>query len=122
MERHVALLRPESLDRDMIDERAREPLNMADAKDIVIFLDPAEPPAVRAFVRDLKAFHGQRPFRLSATSSKPNTIRTAAVREQRGTEPATTSMIYGATINNHVHPSPMWGGAGEGLFLRALPD
>jgi cell division protein FtsB len=41
MERHVALMRPESLDRDMIDERAREALNMADAKDIVIFLDPA---------------------------------------------------------------------------------
>jgi cell division protein FtsB len=42
MEQHVALMRPESLDRDMIDERAREALNMADAKDIVIFLDPAE--------------------------------------------------------------------------------
>ena len=42
LERHVALMRPESLDRDMIDERAREALNMADAKDIVIFLDPAD--------------------------------------------------------------------------------
>ena len=42
MERHVALMRPESLERDMIDERAREALNMADAKDIVIFLDPAD--------------------------------------------------------------------------------
>lgn len=41
MERHVSLMRPESLDRDMIDERAREALNMADAKDLVIFLDPA---------------------------------------------------------------------------------
>lgn len=41
MERHVALVRPESLDKDMIDERAREALNMADAKDIVIFLDSA---------------------------------------------------------------------------------
>jgi cell division protein FtsB len=39
--RHVALMRPESLDRDMIDERAREALNMANAKDIVIFLEPA---------------------------------------------------------------------------------
>jgi cell division protein FtsB len=37
-EAHVMLMRPESLDRDMIDERAREALNMADAKDIVIFL------------------------------------------------------------------------------------
>ena len=42
MEAHVALMRPESLDRDMIDERAREALNMADAKDIVIFLPPAD--------------------------------------------------------------------------------
>ena len=41
MESHVALMRPESLDRDMIDERAREALNMADAKDLVIFLDPS---------------------------------------------------------------------------------
>jgi cell division protein FtsB len=42
MERYVSLMRPESLDRDMIDERAREALNMADAKDIVIFLDAAD--------------------------------------------------------------------------------
>jgi len=42
LEAHVALMRPESLDRDMIDERARQALNMADAKDIVIFLDPAD--------------------------------------------------------------------------------
>jgi cell division protein FtsB len=42
MERHVSLMRPESLDKDMIDERAREALNMADAKDIVIFLDPSD--------------------------------------------------------------------------------
>ena len=42
MEKHVALMRPESLDRDMIDERAREALNMADAKDLVIFLNPAD--------------------------------------------------------------------------------
>jgi cell division protein FtsB len=42
MEQHVSLMRPESLERDAIDERAREALNMADAKDIVIFLDPAD--------------------------------------------------------------------------------
>ena len=42
MEAHVSLMRPESLERDMIDERAREALNMADAKDLVIFLDPAD--------------------------------------------------------------------------------
>jgi cell division protein FtsB len=41
-ERHVALMRSESLERDMIDERAREALNMADAKDLVIFLGPAD--------------------------------------------------------------------------------
>ena len=39
---HVALMRPESLDADMIDERAREALNMANAKDIVIFLSTAD--------------------------------------------------------------------------------
>ena len=43
-ESHVALMRPESLDRDMIDERAREALNMADAKDLVIFLDRTAQP------------------------------------------------------------------------------
>lgn len=42
VEGHVAMLRPESLDRDMIDERARQALNLADAKDLVIFLDPSE--------------------------------------------------------------------------------
>jgi cell division protein FtsB len=42
MERHVSLMRPESVDRDMIDERARQALNMSDAKDIVIFLDAAD--------------------------------------------------------------------------------
>ena len=47
MESHVALMRPESLDRDMIDERAREALNMADAKDIVIFLAPSDRRAPR---------------------------------------------------------------------------
>jgi len=47
MEAHVALMRPESLDRDMIDERAREALNMANAKDIVIFLDPPDRRPVR---------------------------------------------------------------------------
>ena len=40
LERYVALMRPESLDKDVIDERARQALNMADPKDIVIFLAP----------------------------------------------------------------------------------
>lgn len=42
MERHVRLMRPDSLDRDMIDERARQALSMADAKDLVIFLAPSD--------------------------------------------------------------------------------
>ena len=42
LERYVSSMRPESLDKDVIDERARQALNMADAKDIVIFLDPAQ--------------------------------------------------------------------------------
>ena len=39
MEEHVSLMRPESLEKDVVDERARQALNMADAKDIVLFLD-----------------------------------------------------------------------------------
>lgn len=39
VEDHVALMRPESLAKDVVDERARQALNMADAKDIVLFLD-----------------------------------------------------------------------------------
>ena len=37
LDERVALLRPESLDRDMIDERARQALNLARPEDIVIF-------------------------------------------------------------------------------------
>jgi cell division protein FtsB len=37
----VALLRPESLDRDMLDERARHALNLVGPKDLVIMFDPA---------------------------------------------------------------------------------
>ena len=36
LERRVALLRPDSLDRDMLDERAREVLNRAHPDEIVI--------------------------------------------------------------------------------------
>jgi cell division protein FtsB len=36
LERDVALLRPESLDPDMLDERARAILNLAHADDLVI--------------------------------------------------------------------------------------
>lgn len=42
LEHRVALLRPESLDRDMLDERARVMLNLVGADEIVIF-DAPEP-------------------------------------------------------------------------------
>jgi cell division protein FtsB len=37
LERRVDLLRPDHLDRDMLDERARRQLNLAAPNDIVIF-------------------------------------------------------------------------------------
>ncbi len=37
LERRVNLLRPEHLDRDMLDERARSQLNLAAPNEIVIF-------------------------------------------------------------------------------------
>ena len=37
LERRVALLRPESLDPDMIEERARESLNVVHQDEVVIF-------------------------------------------------------------------------------------
>ncbi len=36
LEKRVSLLRPESLNADMIDERARESLNMANSNELVI--------------------------------------------------------------------------------------
>jgi len=39
LEHRVSLLRPESLDPDMLDERARETLNLANPNDITIFRD-----------------------------------------------------------------------------------
>jgi cell division protein FtsB len=36
LERRVALMRPESLDPDMVDERARHALNMVHRNDVVI--------------------------------------------------------------------------------------
>ncbi len=39
----VALLRPEGLDRDLLDERARAVLNLAAENEQVIFLAPAPP-------------------------------------------------------------------------------
>lgn len=44
LERRVALLRPESLDRDMLEERARAVLNLAHPDERVIFLDPSAQP------------------------------------------------------------------------------
>ena len=40
LERRVALLRPDSLDRDMLDERVREVLNLAHPDDLVILRPP----------------------------------------------------------------------------------
>jgi len=37
-ERKVALLRPDGIDPDMLDERARTLLNVADPKDVVLML------------------------------------------------------------------------------------
>lgn len=38
-EQYVALMRPESIDADMVDERARQALNLVHRNDVVIFLD-----------------------------------------------------------------------------------
>jgi cell division protein FtsB len=42
LEHRVALLRPESLDRDMLEERARAVLNLAHPDERVIFIEPAQ--------------------------------------------------------------------------------
>jgi cell division protein FtsB len=46
LDRHVNLLRPDHLDRDMLDERARAALNMVAPNERVIFYDalPSAPP------------------------------------------------------------------------------
>ena len=41
LDRRVSLMRPESLDPDMIEERARRTLNVARAGDIIILRDTA---------------------------------------------------------------------------------
>jgi cell division protein FtsB len=48
LERDVALLRPESLDPDMLDERARAILNLAHPDDLIMLKrrPPAETPGV----------------------------------------------------------------------------
>ncbi|ESR23503.1 FtsB family cell division protein [Lutibaculum baratangense] len=43
LERQVALLRPESLDPDMLEERARAILNLADPHDVVIMRGREQP-------------------------------------------------------------------------------
>lgn len=43
--RRVALLRPQGLDLDMLDEQARFMLNLAHRDDVVILLDTDSPPA-----------------------------------------------------------------------------
>ena len=39
LEHKVSLLRPDNLDPDMLDERSREVLGLADKNELVIFLD-----------------------------------------------------------------------------------
>ncbi len=41
LEGRVSLMRPEHLDRDMLDERARATLNLAGPHDIIILRNPA---------------------------------------------------------------------------------
>ncbi len=50
LERDVSLLRPESLDPDMLDERARAILNLANKDDLVMLKrrEPAPDPATGA--------------------------------------------------------------------------
>jgi cell division protein FtsB len=43
LEAQVALLRPAALDRDMLDERARDMLNLVRSDEVVIFIAPPEP-------------------------------------------------------------------------------
>lgn len=43
LERHVALMRPESLDADLVEERARQALNMVAPRDLVILTAPSTP-------------------------------------------------------------------------------
>jgi cell division protein FtsB len=39
LEHKVSLLRPDNLDPDMLDERSREVLGLADKNEVIIFLD-----------------------------------------------------------------------------------
>jgi cell division protein FtsB len=50
LERRTTLLRPDSLDLDMVDERARQMLNMSHTDDVIIMLpqNPEASPAVTA--------------------------------------------------------------------------
>jgi cell division protein FtsB len=45
LERHVALLRPDSLDPDMLDEQARRMLNLAHRDEWVFFYDRPKAPS-----------------------------------------------------------------------------
>ena len=44
LDQHVALLRPDHLDRDMLDEQARTALNLVAPDERVIFFDHPAPP------------------------------------------------------------------------------
>jgi cell division protein FtsB len=45
LEKRVRLLRPDSMDPDMLEERARLMLHVGDRDDVVVMLQRAEPPA-----------------------------------------------------------------------------
>jgi cell division protein FtsB len=47
LDQQVSLLRPESLDPDLLDERARATLGLAHSNDIVIFRERPAPSAIR---------------------------------------------------------------------------
>ncbi len=70
LERDVALLRPESLDPDMLDERARAILNLAHQDDLIMLKrrQPVPDPAGVPNAQALKAHSGRFPARASLRS------------------------------------------------------
>jgi cell division protein FtsB len=51
LERDVALLRPESLDPDMLDERARAILNLSHSEDLIRLKRKQPPPEITGAIR-----------------------------------------------------------------------
>jgi cell division protein FtsB len=57
LERQVYLLRPESLDPDMLEERARKVLNFARPEEVIIYDDPVASPALKATREEKEKAH-----------------------------------------------------------------